>query len=124
MLAFYFLGVSLSNHLLPSRYVAFISPPTVRVKPRYPKWLQQFLQLHKHSILPVAEHICEDFSGVVVNGVPKPSLVFLAADITPHLIQFSTFNPLNLNNNAIRIRAFQQQIPVDRIEFRFFFLVH
>ena len=120
MLAFYFLGVSLSNHLLPSRYVAFISPPTVRVKPRYPKWLQQFLQLHKHSILPVAEHICEDFSGVVVNGVPKPSLVFLAADITPHLVKLGTFNFLNINNNFRRIQAFQHRT-VDRVEARFFF---
>ena len=116
MLSFYLLGVLLSNHLLTRWQIASIGPPIIRVKPRYPKWLQQFSHLQKHGILSVTEHISEDFSRVVVNRMPKPAWVFLAADITPHLINLGTFNPLNINDNVGRIPAIPGQNSKDKIE--------
>ena len=120
MLSFDLLGISFSNHLLARWQIAFIGSPVVRIEPRYAKWLQQSLQLQKHGILSITEHIGEDFPRVMANRVPKPTLVFLAADMTPHLVKLGTFNFLNINNNFRRIQAFQHRT-VDRVEARFFF---
>ena len=99
------LGVLLSNHLLPGRQMAFVGSPVIGIKPGYAKWLQQLLQLQKHNIFPVAEDISEDVSCRVVNRMPKPALISLVSYIAPHLVKLCAFNPLNLNNNAIRFQA-------------------
>ena len=39
--------------------------------------------------------------------MPKPALVPFVADMAPHLVQFRIINPLNVNDNAIRVQGLQ-----------------
>ena len=81
---------------------------TVGVEPGYPKRLQQFPQFEENRVFPVAERIGEDLSRGVVNRMPKPALVPFVADIAPHLVQFCILNPLNVNDNAVRVQGLQE----------------
>jgi hypothetical protein len=106
VLPLYLLGILLANNLLANRQMPLVGSPIVREKTGYPEWLKKFLQLQKDGVFAVAKSIGKDAPGVVVNRVPKPPLVALVADITPHLVQFSRFNFLNFNDNFSNIHTF------------------
>ena len=70
--------------------------------------LWTFLQFQENRVFPVAERIDENFPCGVVNRMPKPALVPFVADIAPHLVQFRILNPLNVNDNAVRVQGLQE----------------
>ena len=94
--------------MLFGRQVALVGALAVGVEPGYPKRLQQFLQFQENRVFPVAERIGEDLPRGVANRMPKPALVPFVADVAPHLVQFCILNPLNVNDDAIRIQGFQE----------------
>jgi len=54
-----------------------------------PEGLQQRLQLQNDLIFASSEHLRQALAGVVLNGVPQPSLVLLFPDNAPHFIHLS-----------------------------------
>lgn len=88
MLPLYFLSILLSDDLLADRQVSLVGTPVVGEETGYPEWLQKLPQPQESSVLAVAKYIGKNTSSLVVNCVPKPPLVALVTDITPHLVQF------------------------------------
>ena len=120
--AFYLLSILLSYHQFFRGEMTFVGPPIIRIKSRHAEGLQPFFELLKNDIFSVAKDVGEDGSGGMINGMPQPALLFLLANIAPHLIQFSVFNLMNMNGNFTRLETFQYPV-VDRFKTGFFFLI-
>ena len=57
----------------------------------------------------------------MINGMPEPTRVGLAADKRPHFVHFRFTHSLNIHRHLICIQRVQQS-RVDRLEPRFFLL--
>ena len=66
-----------------------VRAPMIRMKTGEPEGLQQRLQLQNDLIFASSEHLRQALAGVVLNGVPQPSLVLLFPDNAPHFIHLS-----------------------------------
>lgn len=83
---FYFPGVVFSDNVLFRGDVFSVASPIVGVKKPYRK-NRQFLNqpgaifIRSFSVLP-----SEDYAGDSFDGVPCPSLIRLAADVTPEFV--------------------------------------
>jgi hypothetical protein len=65
-----------------------VRPPTISVKARDPKRLEQLFELQKDRILPPPKEVRQYGPTDVIDGVPQPPWLCLLPDITPHLIEF------------------------------------
>jgi len=65
-----------------------VRPPSISVKARDPKRLEQLFELQKDRILPPPKEVRQYGPTDVIDGVPQPPWLCLLPDITPHLIEF------------------------------------
>ena len=70
MFALNFLYVLLANGVLLWVNMPLVRPPSIRVKPRDPKRLQQCSQLQKDGILPSAKDVGKHVPTVMIDRVP------------------------------------------------------
>jgi hypothetical protein len=99
MLALDFLGIPFSDDMQLSWQMALVSSPVVRQETGDPERLQELFQLQKGGIPSISKYISKDDSRRVIDRVPKPPLVFLLADETPHFINFRGRDFSNFNND-------------------------
>jgi hypothetical protein len=67
--------------------VPLIRSPSIRVKPRDPKQLQQLLQRQKNGVLSAPEDVGSHVPTVMLDCVPSPPRLGFFAHVTPHLIE-------------------------------------
>lgn len=103
MLAFDLLGIAFAWLVLIGIDMTGVSTPIVCVILRDAKGFQQGFELQKSFILATSKDIGQNFATTVVNGMPKPSLIFLAPHVTLHLISFSFIREPNDNRYLFRI---------------------
>jgi hypothetical protein len=114
MLAFYLLGIPFSDGMLVGRQVPLVGSPVVSIKAGYAKGHQQFLQLQKYDVFSISEYIRDNMPRVVIDRVPEPALVLLAADKAPHSVNLNRLNLLNFNDNIVTRGPFQE-LAIDRL---------
>ena len=90
MFALDFLRIGLAHFVLLGIEMPLVGSPSIRVKPRDPKGLKEFLPLQKNVVLPPPEPIRSHFPRVVINGVPQPARIRFPRDVRPHFIQLGT----------------------------------
>jgi len=110
MFAFNLLSISLSNHMLFSGSMTFVGTPVVSKKSGDSEWCEKFFEFEKDDIFAITKHIGQDVAGGMIKGVPEPALIFLAPNITPHLIHFYVFNLLNAHSNFAVFEALQHGV--------------
>ena len=67
------------------------------------------------------QDISEDFTAVMINGMPKPSVVLFFRDETPHFIEFRFLDFSHGNYDIFSNKAFQERF-VDGEQSALFFL--
>src|SRR5262249_21089555 len=87
VLALDFLRVLLAHVVLLGIYMPLVGSPSVRVKFRDAKWLQELLQLEEDGVFAPSEHIGQHLPGVVINSVPEPSRMRFRFHKTPHFVE-------------------------------------
>ena len=103
--------------------MAFIRSPTIRVKLRDPKRFQQGFEFKESTVLMIRQDIRQHFTGLMVNGVPQPALLFLVADKTPHFIGFGfDILPLAQSDEGLRGLELSQFYLIDCFQVSIFFL--
>lgn len=116
------LGVAFARLVLIRIEVARVGTPIVRIIFRDAKGFQESFQLQKCLILTTAKDIGQNLTTVVIDGMLKPSLIFLALNKRPHLISFGFGFTSELNHNFYLIRVEQVEYPlIQTTEFRLFF---
>ncbi len=65
-----------------------IRPPTISVKARETKRLEQFFELQKDRILSPSKDVRQHRPTGVIDGMPQPPRLRFLPDITPHLVEF------------------------------------
>ncbi len=104
-----------------SLQMPLIGPPVIGIKAPNPKGLQQLFQFPKYLIFAPPKGIRQDQTGLVIDRMPQPPGLLLAADKAPHLIHVSGFNSMNFNRNFCWTQPLQQGL-IDRFKERLFFL--
>ena len=85
------LRVRLANEVNVFRQVSLVSSPVVSKENSGAERCEQPLQLPENIVSPSAESVCENNTGFVVYCQPQPTLIFLAAHVTPHFIKFARY---------------------------------
>ena len=80
-----------------------VSTPIARVIFRNSEGFQKLFELQKNIILTTTKHVGQDLTAAVINGMPKPSLIFFASNVTPHLISFCFVREPNHHFYFIRV---------------------
>ena len=87
VLALYSLSIIFANSMLFWCDISFVAAPVICVKPTYAQGFQNGFQLLENGIFPASESESQYHTGVVVDGQPKPTLVFLVLDKAPKFIK-------------------------------------
>ena len=67
--------------------VTVVRSPSIRVKSRDPKRLQQALEFEKDLILPPSKDIGQYGATAVIDRMPQPPRLGFLLHVTPHLIE-------------------------------------
>src|SRR5213593_1729309 len=78
-----------------------VRPPMIREKAGDPKGLQEGFQFQEHLILAATKDVCEDSAAPVVDSVPEPAWLLLAAHKAPHFINFGVLHSTDADGHAI-----------------------
>src|SRR5262245_28467827 len=81
------LGILLADCMLLRGNMALVCPPSIGVKPRDPKRLQEILKFKKNRILSTPKDIRSYGATVMVNRMPQPPRFRFLAHITPHFVE-------------------------------------
>ena len=65
-----------------------VRPPTIGVKARDTKRLEQLFELQKDRILPPPKDVRQYGPTDVIDGMPQPPWLRFLPDITPHFVEF------------------------------------
>ena len=128
MLALDLLRVLLAYVMLLWVDMPLVGSPSVRVKFRDAKGLQELLQLEEDGVFAPSEHIRQHLPGVVINGVPEPSRMRFRFHKTPHFVELRAEPTPHLQ--LIRAPDFhfdlrgvqgRQHVMIHRLQVRLFF---
>ena len=89
MFALQLLHPPLADHLLVWIQMSAIGSPAVGVKTTNTQWREQRLEFHQRQIRTAAKGIGHDPAGLLIERLPQPPRLLLAADKGLHFIQFS-----------------------------------
>jgi hypothetical protein len=82
----------------------------------------QYLELSEDIVLMCAQHVGQDHSSSMVNGMPEPPLLRFLPHKTPYLIDFGFFHVRDLNHDLSRIDVLDDRV-IDGLELMLFFLM-
>src|SRR6516165_8335599 len=86
MLALDFLGVTFAWAMHVGVQMPGVGAPVIGVAAGQPKRLEQCFELQKDLVFAATKDVGQDFTGVVIDGMPEPAWVAFVADERPHLI--------------------------------------
>ena len=89
MFPFQLLGCPLADHMLVWLEVSLIGTPAVGVKTANTKRFEQRFQCQKRLVLTATKDRGYDPARLMIQRLPQPSRLLLAADKGPHFVQLS-----------------------------------
>jgi hypothetical protein len=128
VLALDFLRILLAHVVLLGIDMPLVGSPSVRVKLRDAKGLQELLQLEEDGVFASSEHIRQHLPGVMIYGVPEPSRMRFRLHKTPHFVELRAEPTTHLQ--LIRAPDFylnllgmhgRQHVMIHRLQLRLFF---
>ncbi|HET8670594.1 MAG TPA: hypothetical protein VFM05_08220 [Candidatus Saccharimonadales bacterium] len=90
--------------------IPLVGAPVVGIVARDAKRREQRLQLQKQLILTSSEDIGQDFSGLVIKGMPEPTWLFLLGHKAPHFLHFGFIHALQDDLDMAWVEALDQEM--------------
>src|SRR6266851_6013888 len=121
MLALNFLRVAFAWAMHVGIQMPGVGAPMIRVVAGQPEGLEQRFELQKDLVCAAPEDICQDFSCVVIDGMPQPTWIAFVTNKRPHLIHLRFTSALQIPGHLGWVQRAQQR-GVHRLQRRFFLL--
>ena len=87
----------------------FVGPPAVGAIARDAKWLQQRFERQQDGVLPASKHRGSHLARMVINGMPYPTWIRVAAHVAPHLVELGAEPTTHLQR--IRMPSLHLDLP-------------
>jgi hypothetical protein len=108
MLAFNLLRIAFPRDMGFGGQMPCVRPPMISEEAGDPKGLQKAFQFQEHLILAAAKDVGEDRTAPVVDGMPEPAWLPLAAHKAPHFINFGGLHSADADGHVVRAQCFYE----------------